>query len=421
MKPSLAHPIPRTLLSTCALAALLAAPAAWAANTGCTMNGLICEGDPPKYDVMIDSDVYFVYGRKGSAIDVSGAQVTVTGGTVASVAGGYTDGSGNATKNRVFINGGDVVGVIGGQADGSGSATGNKVFINGGIVNGLMGGYAKGSGNATSNFITLSGGRVAGGMAGGNSGSGDAVTGNTLIVDKAIDFSVGGKVENFEKLEFVLPASIKDTDTMLKVGGDATFAAFPTDGFTLTVDGAPALKKDNTITLIAATGTLTISGYPTTVTDGEYEFELSDDGKNLIAKVTKPLPTYNVNGVAVPAEGGEVKCTPTTVKEGEAATCTATEKEGYEITSFTVSGTVDTSECGSPCVLKNIASDVEVTVEFTELSQTPDPTPTPYHSDSSSPTMGELGLLLSGIALAGAAAPALRRREKQSKKSDTHQ
>ncbi|MBO7411872.1 MAG: hypothetical protein J6T92_08110 [Ottowia sp.] len=37
------------------------------------------------------------------------------------------------------------------------------------------------------------------------------------------------------------------------------------------------------------------------------------------------------------------------------------------------------------------------------------------------PTMGELGLLLSGIALAGVAAPALRRREKQGKKADTRQ
>ena len=40
--------------------------------------------------------------------------------------------------------------------------------------------------------------------------------------------------------------------------------------------------------------------------------------------------------------------------------------------------------------------------------------------DNSSPTMSELGLLLSGLALAGAAAPALRRREKQGKKADTH-
>ncbi|MBQ6656113.1 MAG: IPTL-CTERM sorting domain-containing protein, partial [Ottowia sp.] len=51
-----------------------------------------------------------------------------------------------------------------------------------------------------------------------------------------------------------------------------------------------------------------------------------------------------------------------------------------------------------------------------------DPTPTPSGGgNSSSPTMGELGLLLSGLALAGAAAPALRRREKRGKKADTRQ
>ncbi|MBQ6657486.1 MAG: hypothetical protein IJM64_09435 [Ottowia sp.] len=38
--------------------------------------------------------------------------------------------------------------------------------------------------------------------------------------------------------------------------------------------------------------------------------------------------------------------------------------------------------------------------------------------DNSSPTLGELGLLLSGIALAGAAAPALRRRERKARKQD---
>ena len=38
------------------------------------------------------------------------------------------------------------------------------------------------------------------------------------------------------------------------------------------------------------------------------------------------------------------------------------------------------------------------------------------YMDSDTPTTGELGLLLSGIALAGAAVPALRRREKRGKK-----
>ena len=54
--------------------------------------------------------------------------------------------------------------------------------------------------------------------------------------------------------------------------------------------------------------------------------------------------------------------------------------------------------------------------------QTPTSTPTPepgqpprfrVNIDNSSPTLGDIGLLLSGIALAGAAAPALRRRERR--------
>ncbi|MBQ9578332.1 MAG: hypothetical protein IJR28_02240, partial [Ottowia sp.] len=50
---------------------------------------------------------------------------------------------------------------------------------------------------------------------------------------------------------------------------------------------------------------------------------------------------------------------------------------------------------------------------------TPGPTPQPYYyNDDSSPTMGELGLLFSGLALAGVAAPALRRRERKQRKQD---
>ena len=125
---------------------------------------------------------------------------------------------------------------------------------------------------------------------------------------------------------------------------------------------------------------------------------------------------------ATATEGGSIACTPDPVPVGDTVECTATANQGVALETLEISDGVNppVSCTTSPCSLAGVKGNVTATATFkAPPTPTPDPTPTPTPSgggDSSSPTMGELGLLLSGLALAGAAAPALRRREKQGKK-----
>ena len=245
----------------------------------------------------------------------------------------------------------------------------------------------------------------------------------------ARELTVGGEVKNFEELDITLPADIKDGEAMLRVGTNATFAPL-LKKFTFAVDGKPALKLNSTIKLIAAGGALSNSGYPPTASGGGLDFNLSYDGQNLIAQVTSTPAPSTITDESDPAEGF-LTCNNTTVPYAESTTCMATvNAAGYTFDTMTIDppGNATLGACdASGCELKDVVGDVKVTGVFKAPpppDQTPDQTPTLtpyYYSDDSSPTLGDIGLLLSGIALAGAAAPALRRREKQSKKADTRQ
>ena len=349
-------------LPIAALAALLAAPQAWAIQDANQTSPGVWEGTPPTPVTVEPADnVNLVMGGYLTTGDVAKGTVIMTGGVVAMVLAGGITNAGNATENKVFIHDGKANVVVGGNTSASGNATLNEVTISGGEVIFVDGGFAYG-GDATGNTVTLISGKVTASVFGGNSGdcsTYDCVTDNILAV-QGKDFQVGGDVLNFDTLNFTLPADIAPNDAMLKVGEDATFPkSGSTDPTTVTIamaDGAK-LKAGESVTLIEAntslgTYKLEITPASTTVKTADgYEFELTTEGTpatKLVATVTKEPPP----------------------------------------------------------------------------PPTPDPTPTPvpyYYSDDSSPTMGELGLLLSGIALAGAAAPALRRREKQGKKADTRQ
>ncbi|MBQ6656883.1 MAG: hypothetical protein IJM64_06335 [Ottowia sp.] len=127
--------------------------------------------------------------------------------------------------------------------------------------------------------------------------------------------------------------------------------------------------------------------------------------------------TYAITG------NGSIDCTPNPVPDGEKVTCTATPADGYklELGDLSLPDTV-----GWKCDLaamtcsttSGVTSPLNVGATFTARNSGSNGGST-GGGGGSAPTMSELGLLLSGLALAGAAAPALRRREKQGKKADT--
>ena len=112
------------------------------------------------------------------------------------------------------------------------------------------------------------------------------------------------------------------------------------------------------------------------------------------------------------AKEGTVSCDPDPVPYGGSTRCTALPAEGYIFAkTMTVTG-ARLGECDDKgCTLIDVTGPVTVAGSFKALSS---------GKTAPVPTMSDIGLLLSGIALAGAAAPALRRREKQGKHANTH-
>ena len=268
-----------------------------------------------------------------------------------------TAGNAEANGNTLTVKGTVTSSATGGHSK-KGSATGNFVFIDGGEAHYVIGGSAQ-EGHATGNTVTLISGKVTGAVWGGSCSPSPCNYVSNILAVQGKDFPVDS-VYRFDTLNFTLPAGIAPNDTMLKVGNAA---AFPDDGSTA----------------------------PTTVTIA------MADGAKLSLGESVTLIEANTKGGTY-----ELSITP--------ASTTVKTADGYEF-ELTTEGTPATK------LVATVIKEPDPTP-----TPTPDPAPTPSGGgDSSSPTMGELGLLLSGLALAGAAAPALRRREKQGKKADTRQ
>ena len=171
----------------------------------------------------VQGDAYGGY-TKLTGMKAAGNKVTITGGVVQNVYGGWVEdtnengdsvsGSPNpasATENTVEIRGGTVKynvyggrsllgpaerntvkisdGTVGRNVNGGysiyGAATSNSVEITGGKVEKLVFGGESEEGNATSNTVTISGGTVTGWVFGGYARG--SATGNTVILSKTDD------------------------------------------------------------------------------------------------------------------------------------------------------------------------------------------------------------------------------------------
>ena len=153
-----------------------------------------------------------VYGgfTEGEQAIASNNSVTMTGGQVAAVEGGYSS-SGDATYNTVTVSGGQVDEVYGGYSY-FGNANNNSVTITGGHVTScLYGGYGTKTGNG--NTVTITGGQVDevyGGM--GN----EAANGNTVVLSSC---TVNGYV-------FAAKANGACTDNAIEIYGTGTTAKY---------------------------------------------------------------------------------------------------------------------------------------------------------------------------------------------------
>ena len=162
----------------------------WTAGTGTTRTA---KKDSTENTVnLVDGKVRNLYGGFTASTDGSAADnvVKVSGGTVAADASGV---------------GGNVYGGFISHT-GAGNATGNAVTITGGTMKDVYGGYTNGTGTTTGNTVTIGDGTnalptgtsIAGYLYGGNKA---VDTDNKLVVNTAVSVK---NIKHFEKLSFNL-------------------------------------------------------------------------------------------------------------------------------------------------------------------------------------------------------------------------
>ena len=234
-----------------------------------------------------------VYGGYSEQNHATHNTVTINGGIIRVVYGGLANYIGDAVYNSVTVNDGTILmGIYGGYSD-LGGASHNTVSINGGTVNAdILGGMGSSGGDAKYNTVSISGNptfEATAGIYGGDFGN-DNFTGNKLEL-KTAGISVN-VVQNFEFINFYLPSTIADGDTVITL-------AMATDlsNVTIGLDFAstdPSLAMGDVITLISSV-TNRPDNDSTVFNIEQYAFLISVDGGALIATVIGVIPVYTVS------------------------------------------------------------------------------------------------------------------------------
>ena len=242
-----------------------------------TVQGGDSRGDASYNSVVIAGGTVqgIAYGGQSRLGNALNNNVTVKNGTVQSnVYGGYTELTGmKAAGNKVTITGGTVWDVYGGwvgdmneNGDSVGgspnpaTATENTVEIRGGKVNGDVYGGRSMFGPAERNTVILAkeegkdAPSINGTVYGGYSARGGSVKNNTLQVE-AVGLSAW-EIRNFDNYKFVLPADSKVGDTMLQLTGQGEDLTIDGNKVNLSVAKGSGLNFDfgKSVTLLHKTG-----------------------------------------------------------------------------------------------------------------------------------------------------------------------
>ena len=210
-------------------------------------------------------------GTRGNILEIKS-----TGSNAYQVTTGYGGYIGRATNadtvqnNVLRMSGGTVGTLYGGYSAGTGTVTANKTYVTGGTVTGdIYAGYAATVGKATGNTLTLGaddgtyGATIAGELYGSNDAAG---TGNTLVV-QAGNVSVK-KVHNFDTFKFVLYNNSLIDRTMLKIretgglGGTVDWNNITVDASKFALD--PTWMGSHSVKLIESNGAMNFSNYAAT-------------------------------------------------------------------------------------------------------------------------------------------------------------
>ena len=239
--------------------------------------------------------------------DSTGNAVDLQNATVRNVYGGFTASTGgSAADNVVKVSGGTVAAdasgvggnVYGGfiSHTGAGNATGNAVTITGGTMKDVYGGYTNGTGMTTGNTVTIGDGTnalptgtsIAGYLYGGNQADD---TGNKLVVNTPVSVK---NIKKFETLSFNLAKNVYAAHPLLSLTDGVQTAGLDWAKVDVTFPSSftPSSYKERLVTLMHNTSGISFmkNGVDTYTpikekrrTSGDFEYVTDTDSHGVTA------------------------------------------------------------------------------------------------------------------------------------------
>ena len=239
--------------------------------------------------------------------DSTGNAVDLQNATVRNVYGGFTASTGgSAADNVVKVSGGTVAAdasgvggnVYGGfiSHTGAGNATGNAVTITGGAMVDVYGGYTNGTGTTTGNIVTIGDGTnalptgtsIAGYLYGGNQA---ADTGNKLVVNTPVSVK---NIKKFETLSFNFAKNVYAAHPLLSLTDGVQTGGLDWEKVDVTFPSSftPSSYKERLVTLMHNTSGISFmkNGVDTYTpikekrrTSGDFEYVTDTDSHGVTA------------------------------------------------------------------------------------------------------------------------------------------